>query len=219
MRSRAAIVDYGLGNLFSLRQACKAAGLDAIVTSDRREILSAPIVILPGVGAFGDAMQALRTRDLVEPLQQYAAADKPLFGICLGMQLLMDRSCEFGSHDGLGIIGGSVELLPAEPGLKVPQIGWNRVNAGTRSWTRTPLEGTDDGAFYYFVHSYYVLPADPAAMLATSRFGNMDYCSVVRSGSVVGVQFHPEKSGRKGIAVFSNLLRLAQASQPIEELQ
>jgi glutamine amidotransferase len=208
-----AIVDYGLGNLFSIQQACRAAGLEADVTDDSKQIASAKAVILPGVGAFGDAMKALARRDLVSPLRDYAHGGRPLFGICLGMQLLMDESEEFGHHAGLGLIPGTVERLPSGPGLKVPQIGWSRVQGDERVWTGTPLDGTRSNTFFYFVHSYYVRPRDPRSILAKSNFGNIDYCSAVRHESVFGVQFHPERSGPAGIAIYAGLARLAEKSQ------
>jgi imidazole glycerol-phosphate synthase subunit HisH len=208
-----AIVDYGLGNLFSIQQACRAAGLTAEVTHDAKRIGAASMVVLPGVGAFGDAMKALERRSLVGPLRDYAAGGRPLFGICLGMQLLMDESEEFGRHAGLGLIPGTVERLPSGPGLKVPQIGWSRVSGDENAWTGTPLEGRRNNTFYYFIHSYYVRPRNPQAIVARSRFGNIEYCSAVRHRSVFGVQFHPERSGPAGIAIYANLARLANESQ------
>jgi glutamine amidotransferase len=206
-----------LGNLFSIRQACHVAGVHAELTSDRAAVMSACLVILPGVGAFADAMQALRRRDLVGPLRDYAASGRHLFGICLGMQLLMDESYEFGTHAGLGLVAGSVERLPARKGLKVPQIGWSQVRGDPQAWVRTPLAGIDSGRYFYFVHSYHVVPNEPGTIVASSRFGDMDYCSAIRSGSIFGVQFHPERSGPGGLAVYANLRRIAQAAGAFTE--
>jgi glutamine amidotransferase len=127
------------------------------------------------------------------------------------MQLLMDESEEFGHYTGLGLIPGTVEKLPLAPGLKVPQIGWSRVRGDERAWTGTPLDGTPSNTFFYFVHSYYVRPRDPQTVLARSHFGNIDYCSVIRHKSVFGVQFHPERSGSAGIAMYANLSRFCDA--------
>lgn len=217
MSRAAVIVDYGLGNLFSIRQACRAAGISAEVSADPKAVQSAPMVILPGVGSFGDAMSALESRDLVLPLRDYAAGGGILFGVCLGMQLLLDESDEFGSHQGLGIIPGRVERLPVGPGLKVPQIGWVQVNQAGRPWTGTPLDGVRDREFFYFVHSYHALPRNPQVALANSRFGNVDYCCAVQHESVFGVQFHPEKSGLAGLSIYANLMRMASVSMPAKE--
>ena len=204
----AAIVDYGLGNLFSIEQACRKAGILARVTDQPAEIAHAALVILPGVGAFGDAMRELRQRDLVSVLRDHARNGGMLFGVCLGMQLLMDESQEFGAHEGLGLIPGVVERLPSQPGMKVPQIGWAKVDA-ERSWEHTPLASVPGGSHFYFVHSFHVRPADPCDVLASSTYGGTSYCSAIQRGSVFGVQFHPEKSGPTGIAVYAGFTRLA----------
>ncbi len=219
-----AIVDHGLGNLFSVAQACRAVGLAATITADRGAIERADAVVLPGVGAFGDAMSTLRRLDLVGPIKDLAAAGRPLVGICLGVQLLMSESCEFGQHAGLGIIDGHVVPLgrPAESGrtLKVPQVGWNRITApggdAARRWSGTWLDGLRDGEFMYFVHSYVVVPASPSVVLSTTRYGDVEFCSSVQSGHVFACQFHPERSGRKGLDVYRNLRRFLDATGPKE---
>jgi imidazole glycerol-phosphate synthase subunit HisH len=207
----AAIVDYGLGNLFSIEQACRKAGILARVTDRPAEIARAALVILPGVGAFGDAMRELRRRDLVSVLRAHATSGRMLFGVCLGMQLLMDESQEFGTHRGLGLIPGVVERLPGQPGMKVPQIGWSKVDA-ERSWEHTPLAGVATGSYFYFVHSFHVRPADPHDILASSAYGGTSYCSAIQRGSVFGVQFHPEKSGPTGLSVYAGFARFTTAS-------
>ena len=211
------IVDYGRGNLFSVEQACRTVGLVPVVTSDAHELERADGVVLPGVGAFGDAVEALRRLDLLQPLRDLAEAGRPLLGVCLGMQLLMDHSEEFGSHEGLGLIPGRVVRLPAESvdgvdgprPLKVPQIGWNRVRRSVTDatgdpWEAGPLAGLPDGTHMYFIHSYYVVPDDDDVVLATSRYGQTEYCSAVRRGQVFGCQFHPERSAAAGLAVYRN---------------
>jgi len=213
---RIAIVDYGLGNLFSIGRACEWAGMTPVVTDDAGDMERSDAVMLPGVGAFVEAMEALKRRDLISPLRDLAAAGKPLIGICLGQQLLMSESHEFGTHEGLGLIEGAVERLPDKAAfdagghrLKVPQVGWNRVMApeGT-NWQGSILEGVAYGAYMYFVHSYHVCPLDRSVVLATSSFGGHDFCSAVRQGNITACQFHPEKSGREGLRLYENIARL-----------
>jgi glutamine amidotransferase len=218
-----AIVDYGLGNLFSVEQACRAVGLSASITNDRRVIEQAAAVILPGVGAFGDAMATLRRLDLVNVLRKAPSHGTPLIGICLGIQLLMDESCEFGSHEGLGLISGRVVPLgsPREGDrrLKVPQVGWNRIHAHGGSaadrWPATPLEGLADGEFMYFVHSFVAVPDDPSVIVSTTRYGDVEFCSSLQLGNIFACQFHPERSGRHGLQIYGNLHRFLHATEPL----
>jgi glutamine amidotransferase len=215
----AAIVDYGLGNLRSVQNACVAVGLASRITSDRREILDAAAVILPGVGAFGDAMQALTRLDLVAVLQDVADGERPFVGVCLGLQLLMSESEEFGSHRGLDIIPGRVVRFDDphdESGarLKIPQVGWNRIHrpaAGDASaktidpWSNTLLADLPDGGHMYFVHSYVARPANPDDVLSISNYGNIQFCSGLRRGNITAFQFHPERSGRNGLTIYRAL--------------
>ena len=170
-------------------------------------------VILPGVGAFGDAMAALRRLDLVRPLQDIAVSDTPLIGICLGVQLLMAESFEFGRHKGLEMIKGTVVRFdhPVEEGreLKVPQVGWNRIKQA-HPWSNTLLEGLADGEFMYFVHSFIVQPEDPNVILSTSRYGQIEFCSSLQYRNIFACQFHPERSGPKGLQIYRNLACLIQ---------
>jgi glutamine amidotransferase len=213
-----AIVDYGLGNLFSIRQACARVGLAPIVTADRREIAAAAGVILPGVGAFGDAMAMLHRLDLVSLLHDLAASDTPLLGICLGLQLLMAESQEFGRHAGLGILEGSVTRLErgAPPTVKVPAVGWNQIHPAQASWDGSDLEGLEPGAWMYFVHSYRVVPADPSLVLSHTTHGPVTYCSSLRRGALFACQFHPERSGAAGLQLYRHFARRV-ASQQQEE--
>ncbi len=211
----AAIVDYGLGNLFSIRRACAHEGLSAIVTSDKKEILAADAVILPGVGAFGDAMSTLHRLDLVSVLRDVADSKTPLFGVCLGIQLLMSESLEFGVHKGLGIIEGTVAPLESGPHngklLKVPQVQWNRIyppgDIGDTPdpWAGTLLAGMPNGEYMYFVHSFVVRPIEPAFVLATTRYGPLEFCSVLRRRNIFACQFHPERSGPSGLRLYRKL--------------
>jgi glutamine amidotransferase len=209
-----AIVDYQLGNLFSVRNACERVGLTAAITSDKAQILAADAVILPGVGAFGNAMDTLRRLDLASVLKDFAQSEKPLIGICLGVQLLMTESHEFGNHKGLGIVSGPVERLSVE--LKVPHIGWNRVRrsqSGKDPWNGSPLEGLADDEYMYFVHSYVVRPQDKNVVIATTRYGDDEFCSALKVGNVFACQFHPERSGRHGLSVYRNIARRIKKSE------
>ena len=215
-----AIVDYGVGNLFSVRQACAAAGLQAIVTSDANDLRRSRCIVLPGVGAFGDAMAALSDLNLVECLRRASSEGIPLVGICLGMQLLMERSTEFGSFEGLALVPGSVERLrPARREVKVPQVGWNgiyRAGDGSRCvdpWAASALRGTTDGEPMYFVHSYVVKPTSPHVVLARSTYGGEEFCSALTAGNVTGLQFHPERSGPAGLRVYQNLAAMLAESR------
>ena len=192
-----AIVDYGVGNLFSLKSSLSALGLESLVTGDAEELEKADRIILPGVGAFGDAMEKLEKTGLV-PIIKEQARKKPLMGICLGMQLLFEESCEYGLHQGLGLISGRVKALKDEledKNLKVPHMGWNSLAVKAED----PIfKYFEDGEYVYYVHSYY---ADGCAgsTVASSRYGNVEVTGVVRRGMVWGCQFHPEKSGDAGL--------------------
>jgi len=218
-----AIVDYGLGNLFSVKNACDAVGIQTVITSDKEEIFNASGLFLPGVGAFNDAMKALESKDLVDTLNQFVKLNKPVIGICLGMQLLMSESYEFGHHEGLGFIKGSVLRLESDEYdkkiLKIPHIGWSHIfrygdslnesqleNQSHKDlWESTPLEGIADGEFMYFVHSYYVKPEDEHLTIAISHYGKNIFCSAIQKGNIFGMQFHPEKSGPWGLKIYKNI--------------
>ena len=192
-----AIVDYGVGNLFSLSSSLKALGLEAEITRDADKLRAADRIILPGVGAFGDARAKLDATGLV-PVIQAEAARKPLLGICLGMQLLFDRGFEYGEHPGLGLVPGQVVDLHGaldDKSLKVPHMGWNSLQIVKDD----PLfRYVENGEYVYYVHSFYAANCLPST-LATSRYGNVDVTGVVRNGNVWGTQFHPEKSGDTGL--------------------
>ena len=194
-----AIVDYGVGNLFSLRSSLVAIGADAVVTSDEAVLRSADKIILPGVGAFGDAAKKLRDSGLAEVVIEEAHKGKPILGICLGMQLLLEKSFEYGEHEGLGLIKGEIrpiaERLPAD--LKIPHIGWNNLHFGEN---KHPLfRYLSEGDCVYFVHSFYGTNCDEA-VIATAEYG-VPLTAAVASGNVCGCQFHPEKSGRVGLEI------------------
>ncbi len=196
-----AIVDYGVGNLFSLKSSLKMIGADAIVTGNAEDLRAADKIILPGVGAFEDAAKKLRATGLDAVVVEQARAGKPLLGICLGMQMLFDKSYEYGEHKGLGLIAGDViDMRPQIPAsLKVPHIGWNALKF---TQLMHPLfRYIKEGDCVYFVHSYYAANCD-GATIATAEYG-ANLTAAVASGNVVGCQFHPEKSGKVGL----NILR------------
>lgn len=192
-----AIVDYGVGNLFSLRGALSAIGTEAVVTGRAEDLSTADAVILPGVGAFGDAADRLRETGLADVLTALAASGKPLLGICLGMQLLFDESEEYGLHRGLGLIPGRVVPLAGRVGdRKIPHMGWNPLKLQTSDQL---FQGTAQGEHVYFVHSYWA-DCPEEYVLATAEYG-IDVTAAVRRGNVCGMQFHPEKSGEAGLAL------------------
>jgi glutamine amidotransferase len=202
-----AIADYGLGNLFSVAQACAHAGLDGRITADPDALRRADAVLLPGVGAFGNAVAALERTGLGPAVTEAARAGTPLMGVCLGLQLLASTSSEFGAHHGLGLVDADVvRLEPVEPGAKVPQVGWNRIApAGERDWVGTPLEGVEEGGFMYFVHSYHLVPAETGVALSETDYAGQRFCSSVLRENIFACQFHPERSGPAGLRVYENL--------------
>lgn len=195
-----AIVDYGVGNLFSLHSSLKVIGADCAVTSDPAVIRDASKVILPGVGAFGDAADKLRKTGLDGLLVEQAESGKPLLGICLGMQLLYEKSLEYGEHRGLGLVKGAVTGL-SEPlrgtGLKVPHMGWNALQYSDPGCPL--LKNTPEGSYVYFVHSFYAAVSPDTA--AWAEYGPVNLTGIVQRGCVYGAQFHPEKSGQVGLGI------------------
>lgn len=195
-----AVVDYGVGNLFSLTCSLRYLHMDAAVTGDAGEIQRAEKLILPGVGAFGNAMDKLEKAGLLPALHAFRASGRPILGICLGMQLLFEKSYEYGTHAGLGWLPGEIRPLPqGENDLKVPEMGWNSLEV--RRPEDPLMTYTEDGAYVYYVHSYYATACE-SSLVAGSRYG-VFVPGVVHSGNVYGTQFHPEKSGEVGL----NILR------------
>jgi len=202
-----AIVDYGMGNLRSVQKAFERLGVAAVIVERPRELADAEAMVLPGVGAFRDAIAALRQHDLVGPIRDHIAADKPFLGICLGLQLLFDVSFEDGEYEGLGIVPGEVVRFRSQPGLRIPHMGWNEVRQGSGvrdqgSGVRL-FEGIPDGSHFYFVHSYHVVPTDEAAIVGVTDHGG-EFVSVIARGNMAATQFHPEKSQTHGLKLMEN---------------
>lgn len=195
-----AIIDYGMGNLRSVQKGFEKVGHNAVVTSDPKAITDASHVVLPGVGAFPDCMRNLKERGLLEVVPRVVKSGRPFLGICLGLQLLFTESEEFGPHKGLDIIKGRVvKFTPLQP-LKVPHMGWN--TAGIKK--RPPvLEGVENGAYFYFVHSYYVVPDDDRVVSTATNYG-IDFVSSVWKDNIFASQFHPEKSQQNGLQILKN---------------
>jgi len=196
------IVDYGSGNLRSVQKAFERLGAQARITDDPQVVAASERVVLPGVGAFGDAMRQLHARGLVAPLLEHIRADRPFFGICMGLQLLFERGWEGGEHAGLGVLAGDVARFDLPAGMKVPHMGWNTVEWRGRSRS---ADAVGAGEYFYFVHSYHARPSDPAVVAATTDYGG-PFCSAVSRGRLFATQFHPEKSQAVGMRLLKMFL-------------
>lgn len=201
------IIDYGSSNLYSVINACKTFGIEAEVSSDHDIILNSDAVILPGVGAFNEAMSNLKDLGLIEPIKEFINSGKPFMGICLGLHLLFERSEEFGNTEGLGVVKGSIKKFPynIDQNLKVPQIAWNTINSTNNgNWERSPLSTIDKEAYMYFVHSFYADAEDSEVVLTETKYNDVTYCSSILKNNIFATQFHPEKSGDLGLEIYKN---------------
>ena len=194
------IVDYGMGNLRSVQKAFEKLGVAAEIVTSPDQIAGAQKLVLPGVGAFRDAIHELQRLELVDPIREHIQRDKPFLGICLGLQLLFDISFEDGEWKGLGVLAGDVVRFPAIPDLKVPHMGWNTLG---RKQNCHLLQGIPADASVYFVHSYYVRPQDESVVAATTNYG-IPFTSMVQRGNMFATQFHPEKSQKVGLKLLEN---------------
>ncbi|MEX1021645.1 MAG: imidazole glycerol phosphate synthase subunit HisH [Dehalococcoidia bacterium] len=199
------IVDYGAGNLRSVARAVAYAGVEARVSAVPADVAQAKALIVPGVGAAEDTMSNLRRAGLVEPIQDYIASGRPFLGVCMGQQALFEMSEEGGAHECLGVLPGRIVRFPR--GMTVPHMGWNTVEMRD---DHPVFEGIPDGSFFYFVHSYHPAPSDDATVLGETDYEGVRFPSVVGRENVVATQFHPEKSGRAGLRLYANFLRLAR---------
>ena len=196
--SEVVIIDYGVGNLRSVEKAFAATGCDASISGDEEVLRAAPRLVLPGVGAFAACMKGLKERGFDRLVREKVSEGTPLLGVCVGMQLLFDESDEFGSTPGLGLLKGSVRRFGAD--LVVPHVGWNRIH---QKREHALFDGIAEGAFCYFVHSYFCQPVDEEVLAGETEYGQR-YASVVARGNICGVQFHPEKSQDVGLRMLSN---------------
>ena len=198
------IVDYQMGNLRSVQKGIERTGNIATISSNPTELAKHTHLILPGVGAFGDAMNELNRRDLVSFIKDWAGSGKPFLGICLGMQLLMDSSSEGGRHEGLGILSGNVlrfEQPTRKPPMKIPHMGWNQISSTIPS--DPMLDGLPDRPYVYFVHSYYVVPQNPSDVWLQADYGDL-FCAGIKRNNIMATQFHPEKSQKEGLHLLAN---------------
>ncbi|MDF2500960.1 MAG: hisH [Anaerosporomusa subterranea] len=208
------IIDYGLGNLLSIQRAFEYCGAEVNITQNSCDILTADRLVLPGVGAYQDGMIGLKQHNLIQAIQQFVSTGKPFLGICLGMQLMMDSSEEFGYCDGLGLIKGPVKAIP-DTGVdgqphKIPHIGWKALQHAEKdqAWENTILSGLRENEFVYFVHSYVSIPIRDENRLADCFYNGQRLCAVIREGNAYGCQYHPEKSGPVGISILKNWLQI-----------
>lgn len=208
MDKKITILDYNMGNLFSVKNAFLSFGVDTDISSDKEDIMKSDALIIPGVGAFGEAIDNLKRMNLISPILDYYNSGRPLMGICLGLQLLFEGSNEFGYNKGLGIIKGTVSKFNRIEGsrLKIPHMGWNKIHKDRtdENWRESPLNHIQDEGFMYFVHSYFVKPDDEAIVLSTTEYSGTTFCSSIMRDNVFACQFHPEKSGPVGINIFKN---------------
>lgn len=205
-----AIVDYKLSNMFSVKNALDYLGVNSNITSDKNIVAESDAVIIPGVGAFGDAMENLKQFGLIPVIKEHINKGKPFMGVCLGMQLIFSESEEFGTHQGLNLIPGKVRKFSGKKEIKVPQIGWNQIFNGPNLtlWKNSPLRNIKDREFMYFVHSFYVSPDDKNMVLSETDYEGIVYCSAVFYKNIFATQFHPEKSGKEGIKIYKYWLNL-----------
>ena len=206
------IVDYDVGNVRSIKNAFGKHGISASLTRKKDEILGCDGRVLPGVGAFAHGMNNLKMYQLVDLIHEFASSQKPLLGICLGMQILMEESEEFGTHQGLGLIRGKVvKLTKLNPKInKLPHISWNEIMSKNINWSDTILEKTIVGSNMYFVHSFVVVPENDQNILSTTNYRDTQFCSAVKHGNIYGCQFHPEKSADEGLSIIKNFINLCE---------
>ena len=203
------ILDYGIGNITSIRRAFEKSNATVRITNDPALILSSSGLILPGVGAFSVAMKRLKDDGLIEVLHDYKNSEKPILGICLGMQMLFDGSYEFGEYEGLCFVPGFVKKIDVPEDTKLPNIGWNRlIKPKSMKWEKTILESIQEDSNFYFVHTYGAETSDSSDTLSYTNYSDTEFCSTVKRGNIYGCQYHPEKSGTEGLKIIKNFIML-----------
>jgi len=202
------IIDYGMSNLLSIQRAFEHVGANVNIVTTENQILSSDYLVLPGVGAFPDGMNELNTRNLDAAIRAYSQKERPLLGVCLGMQMLLTKGFEHKETDGLGIIEGEVLPLPKDmPNFKIPNINWHEIiEPNDGRWENTILKNTKNQTCFYFVHSFYASPKNTRDILANSSFGTLQFASAIQKEHVFGTQFHPEKSGEEGLNLLKKFL-------------
>jgi glutamine amidotransferase len=206
-KKKVVIIDYQLGNLFSVKQACDTIGINAEISSNKEDILNADALILPGVGAFIEAMINLKKFGLDVAIIEKVNSGTPIFGICLGLQLLFTESEEFGAGKGLDLISGVIKRFPEkleEKNIKVPHIAWNTIYKLQQDWDHSALSEIEENDFMYFIHSYYVKPTHDSCILTNTNYDGIEFCSSILKNNIFATQFHPEKSASKGISIYKN---------------
>lgn len=211
MSTKITIIDYQMSNIFSIKNLCEHLNVQAVVTSDPDDVLKADALILPGVGAFAEAIKNLDKIGMIDPIKDFIKTGKQFLGICLGLQLLFSESNEFGLHKGLDIIKGNVVKIPEfnfnGEKLRVPNVGWNSI-LKCKSSVNNPLADIENGEDVYFVHSYYVQPLNTSDILTTTNYSGVEFCSSILRDNVFATQFHPEKSGKIGVKIVKNWIDL-----------
>lgn len=210
------ILDYGIGNILSVSRAFEHCGAEVSLTDSPMDVIKAEMLVLPGVGAFADGMNGLAAKSLIDPIKEFVKKDRPFMGICLGMQMMLDESEEFGLHYGLGLIHGRVKKIESTSSdslkHKIPHIGWNRLvlpeNRDKKWWDNTILSRIPEDSATYFVHSFTAVPDKAENRLADAYYGGRLISAVIREGNIYGCQFHPEKSGKIGLKIIENFLKL-----------
>lgn len=206
------IVNYGIGNVKSIMNAFENQGKKAVLSRDRDVILKADGLILPGVGAFSHGMNNLNKYDLVAIIKEYVKTGKPLLGICLGMQMLLEKSEEFGDTKGIGLIKGKVIKLPIDKSnkMKLPHISWNEIKPKKIEWTNTILDNIEENSDMYFIHTFIAKPNNENEILSVTKYHNQEFCSSLKKENIYGCQFHPEKSSKKGLSIIKNFIKIVK---------
>jgi len=209
------IIDYDIGNVRSMTNAFKKVGVEPILSNDKDKIMSADGLVLPGVGAFSHGMENLKKYNLTEIIKNYTKTNKPLMGVCLGMQLLLDESEEFSHTKGLGLVSGKVIKLPIMNNnfKKLPHVSWNEINKKNINWNNTILNGLESNSDMYFVHSFIANVENQDEILSVTEYSDYKFCSSIKKGNIYGCQFHPEKSAAKGLKIIDNFINICKESK------